>query len=361
MKNKKILELCLSPGLGGLEMFVSHCYEHFSNKSECFVAVAPKSKLDSYLEGVEKFYVKRSKFFPLAPALALAKYIDKHDIDILHFHWNKDSITAVLAKVLSKKKPRLVQSRHMGMTRFKDDVFHRWIYKNIDLIHAVTKEVKSQLEKFIPSSVRPQLEVVYLGVNKQKVDREVVEELRKKYQIEDDFVVGIVGRIERPKGQYKLIEALHRLKEKKIKLFIVGDAMEASYLESLKQRVVELGLEDRVTFTGFTKNVAEYMQLFDVNVLATEHETFGLVVIEAMAEGIAVIATAKGGPLEIIDDGVDGLLFDGSSVDLGKKIELLYDDVVLREQLVKKALKKVKEKFDKQKQLGELYNVLTEI
>ena len=359
MKNKKILELCLSPGLGGLEMFVSHCYEHFSSKSECFVAVAPKSKLDNYLEGIEKFYVKRSKFFPLAPAFALAKYIDENDIDILHFHWNKDSITAVLAKVLSKKKPKLVQSRHMGMTRFKDDFFHRWIYKNIDLIHVVTKEVKSQLEKFIPSSVRPQLEVVYLGVSKQSIDSAMVEELRKKYQIEDDFVVGIVGRIERPKGQYKLIEALHRLKEKKIKLFIVGAAMEASYFESLKQRVKDFGLQEKVVFTGFTKNVAEYMQLFDVNVLATEHETFGLVVIEAMAEGIAVIATEKGGPLEIIENGVDGLLFDGSSEDLSKKIELLYNDEKLREMLVQKAKEKVKEKFDKQKQLSELYDVLT--
>jgi glycosyltransferase involved in cell wall biosynthesis len=96
-----------------------------------------------------------------------------------------------------------------------------------------------------------------------------------------------------------------------------------------------------------------------VNVLATQHETFGLVVIEAMAQGIAVIATAKGGPLEIIDDGVDGLLFDGSSEDLSAKIELLCSDVELREQLIEKAQEKVSEKFDKQKQLSELYNVLT--
>ena len=354
MKNKKILELCLSPGLGGLELFVSHCYSHFSQKSECFVAVAPQSKLDKYLEGVAKFYVKRSKFFPFVPALALAKYIDRNDIDIVHFHWNKDSITAVLAKVLSKKKPKLVQSRHMGMTRFKDDIFHRWIYKNIDMIHAVTKEVKSQLEKFIPSAVRPKIEVIYLGVSKQCIDSAMVEELRRKHQIADDFVVGIVGRIEKGKGQYKLIEALHMLKEKKIKLFIVGAAMEASYLEDLKKRVVELGLQEKVIFTGFTKNVAEYMQLFDVNVLATEHETFGLVIIEAMLQGIPVIATAKGGPLEIIDDGVDGFLFDGSSKDLKDKILLLLKNEELRELVVDNAYSKVKRIYNQKQQLEKL-------
>jgi len=294
----------------------------------------------------------------LAPALALAKYIDKNDIDILHFHWNKDSITAVLVKVLSKKKPKLVQSRHMGMTRFKDDIFHRWIYKNIDMIHAVTKEVKGQLENFIPQDVRPPIEVVYLGVDEKKVDNAVVAQLKQKYKLDGCFVLGIVGRIEKPKGQYKLIEALYRLQNKKIKLLIVGAAMQEAYLEELKARVKELDLEEQVIFTGFTKNVAEYMQLFDVNVLATEHETFGLVVIEAMAEGIAVIATAKGGPLEIIDDGVDGVLFDGSSEDLSKKIELLYNDVALREQLVQKAKVKVKEKFDKQKQLNKLYQII---
>ena len=358
MKNKNILELCLAHGLGGLEMFVASCYEEFSKYTTCKVVVAPQSKLDNYLEINNKFTLKRNKFFPWIPALQLAKYIDENDIDILHFHWSKDIVTAVLAKILSRKKPKLVQSRHMGMTRFKDDFYHKWLYKNIDMIHAVTMQVKKQLEKFILAEARPQIEMVYLGVKSPEIDADKVAELQKKYQLEDAFVVGIVGRIEKGKGQYKVLEAVTHLKNANIKVVVVGDFMDDNYAQELQAYVKELGIEQQVIFTGFTKDVNAHMQLFDVNVLATENETFGLVVIEAMANTIPVIATCKGGPTEIIDDGIDGLLFDGSVEDLAKKIQLLQNDLHVKEQIAQAAVTKVKEKFDYTVQLDKLYRAI---
>jgi len=358
MKSKNILELCLAHGLGGLEMFVASCYEDFSKKGICKVVVAPDSKLDKYLDVADKFHLKRNKIFPIIPALKLAKYIDENDIDVIHFHWTRDMITAVLAKVLSHKKPKLVQSRHMGMTRFKDDIYHKWLYKNIDMIHAVTNEVKRQLEKFIPRDVRPKLEMVYLGTKASKIDATEVEKLREKYNIEDEFVVGIVGRMEEGKGQHKVIEAVAKLQELNIKTLIVGSAMYESYMQKLQLQVKEFGLEKKVIFTGFRKDVNEHMQLFDVNILATENETFGLVVIEAMVNKVSMIATKRGGPLEIIDDGVDGLLFDGSSEDLAMKIRMLYDNIKLQEQLTRAGFEKVIKKFNIEIQLEKLYRIL---
>jgi len=357
--SKNILELCLAHGLGGLEMFVAHCYDDFSKRGECKVVVAPQTKLDNYLENIDKFSIKRNKFFPFIPALKLAKYIDENDIDIVHFHWTKDIVTAVLAKFFSKKKPKLVQSRHMRMTRFKDDFYHRWLYKSVDLMHAVTKDVAKQLQKFIPQTVRPKIEMIYLGVGVPSLDKKKIENLKEKYQFSDSFIVGIVGRIEEGKGQHKVIEAVASLQNKNITALIVGSAMNETYLEKLKEKVHELGIEKRVIFTGFTKEVNEHMALCDTVVLATENETFGLVVIEAMANKKAVIATAKGGPLEIIDDGVDGILFDGSAKDLSKKIEFLYEQKDIKKELEENALKKVQEKFEKSKQLEKLYKVIT--
>lgn len=361
MKNKNILELCLAHGLGGLEMFVASCYEEFSKKGTCKVVVAPQSKLDNYLEINDKFSLKRNKFFPFIPALQLAKYIDENEIDIVHFHWSKDIVTAVLAKILSRKKPKLVQSRHMGMTRFKDDFYHKWLYKNIDMIHAVTLQVKKQLEKFIPADVRPQLEMVYLGVNSPNTDAEKVAKLRQKYQLEDAFVVGIVGRIEKGKGQHKVLEAVARLKDANIKAVVVGAFMDNHYAQELQAYVKKLGIQQQVIFTGFTKDVNEHMQLFDVNVLATKNETFGLVVIEAMANKVPMIATNKGGPTEIIEDGVDGLLFDGSVGDLGEKIAVLYDDENMKNKIISNALSKVVQNFNQKKQLTKIYDVFEKI
>ena len=360
MKNNNILELCLAHGLGGLELFSVSCYKNFSQKTNCKIVVAPNEKLDNYLDNKNKYLIKRNKFFPIIPALRLAKYIDENDIDIIHFHWTRDMMTAVLAKLLSKKKPKLIQSRHMGMTRFKDDLYHRWLYKNIDIIHAVTYKVKEQLEKFIPLDVRPKLEMVYLGTEVGEIDIKIVTELKKKYKKNDEFIVGIVGRIEEGKGQHILIEAINKLKEFDIKCLIVGSAMNDKYLEELKEKITRLGLENKVIFTGFTKNINEFMQVFDVNVLATKNETFGLVVIEAMVNKVAMIATNNGGPLEIIDDNVDGLLFDGSSEDLSEKIKFLFENKEFKNSLAISGYEKVQKKFNMDFQMKKIYECLNE-
>ncbi len=213
MKNKNILEICLSPDLGGLEIFMTNCFKYFKTKTNCKVIVQQNQKLDAYLEDEKVSYIKREKYFPIKPALELAHFIDNHDIDIVHFHWTKDILTVVLAKFFSSKKPKIVQTRNMNMTRFKSDFYHKWLYKNITLIHAVTYQVKSQLEKFIPQAIRPKIEVVYMGTKEQEVDNKKVEELKNRYNLQDNFVVGIVGRIEEVKGQYLVIEAIEKLKD----------------------------------------------------------------------------------------------------------------------------------------------------
>jgi len=356
--NKNILELCLAHGLGGLEMFVASCYKNFSTKTTCKVAVVKDSKLDNYLDGIEKLYIKRNRLFPIFPALKLAKYIDANEIDIVHFHWTRDIITAVLAKILSKRKPKLVQSRHMRMTRFKEDFYHKWLYKNIDIIHAVTEQVKEQLQKFIPQDIRPKVEMVHLGIEAHVVKKETIEFLSKKYNLKDAFIIGIIGRIEEEKNQHIVIETVSRLKIKNFKLFIVGDSMDDNYLNKLHEICKKNKIEDRVIFTGFTKETDAYMQLCDITILATKNETFGLVIIESMANETPVIVTDRGGPLEIIDDGVDGLLYDGSSNDLATKIELLYNDRDLTTKLARNSLKKVHDKFNFDKQLDKLYEVI---
>jgi glycosyltransferase involved in cell wall biosynthesis len=358
--SKKILELCLSPDLGGLELCVADYFNYFKTKTSAYICVAPGKKLDDFVQDANKFTLSRKKLFPIVPALKLARFIDEKEIDFIHFHWTRDIATAVLAKLLSRRKPKLMQSRHMTMTRFKSDFYHKWLYKNIDIIHAVTYQVKEQLEKFVPEAIRPKIEMVYLGVSEPKVDEKRVEFLREKYQLKDAFVVTIVGRIEEGKGQYLLIEALAKLQKLNIKVLIVGHSMDELYVDGLKKRVDELGLERRVVFTGFTKEVNEHIKLSHATLLATPKETFGLVVIESMINGVPVIATANGGPLEIIDDKADGLLFDRSVEDLVKKIELLYGDSQLRDELSRKGYKKVKEKFDKERQMSKMYEVISE-
>jgi glycosyltransferase involved in cell wall biosynthesis len=104
------------------------------------------------------------------------------------------------------------------------------------------------------------------------------------------------------------------------------------------------------------------MQLCDVMVLATDNETFGLVLIEAMMCGVCVVASDSGGPLEIVDDRVNGLLFKTfDSDDLADKLALLQKESALREKYAKAGKQKALDVFENQRQFELLKSLLERV
>ncbi len=357
----KICELCLSPDLGGLELYMMRASHYLGD--ECISIINEKGKLKSYYEDTPYRYMmlkRRNVFFSWLGARELASIIDDEAIDVLHLHWTKDLPLAITAKLLSKRRPKVVQSRHMRMTRFKDDFYHRFLYKNMEMILAVTQQVKEQIEKFIPSEIRPKTEVLYIGAEQPMIiSKEEKKSHREQLGLGESFTVGIIGRIEPAKGQHIVLEAVKKLQGRGIdaKALVIGAAMEESYLQKLQNDYGDVGI-----FTGFTTQAQRMMQLCDVMVLATENETFGLVLIEAMMCGVCVVASDSGGPLEIIDDGVNGLLFKTfESDDLSNKLELLQRDTALKERYAIAGKKKAMDVFESERQFRELKILLERI
>lgn len=351
---KKICELCLSPDLGGLELYMMRASRYLGE--ECISVINAHGKLLSYYDDTTYRYEtlkRRNVLLSWLGARRLARIIDKEEIDVLHLHWTKDLPLAVTAKLLSKRRPKVVQSRHMTMTRFKDDFYHRFLYRNVDMMLAVTQQVKTQIERFVPAEIRPRVEVLYIGAEQPElISAEERTARRTALGLGESFTVGIVGRIEPQKGQHLVLEAVRKLSEEGIdaKALIVGHAMNDEYLQKLQN-----DYRDRAIFTGFTREAQTLMQLCDVIVLATENETFGLVLIEAMMCGVCVVASDSGGPLEIIDDGVNGLLFKTFDVDdLAGKLRQLHSDEKLCQTFAEAGRVKAIEKFESQKQFMEL-------
>ncbi|MFO1074190.1 MAG: glycosyltransferase [Geminicoccaceae bacterium] len=122
-------------------------------------------------------------------------------------------------------------------------------------------------------------------------------------------LIGLFGRLAPWKGQHVLVTALERLPE--AHALLVGDALfgEQAYRDALLAQVARLGLAGRVHLTGFRSDVPQLMQLCDVVAhTSTAPEPFGRVIIEAMLAGRPVVASAAGGPVEIIEHGQSGLL-----------------------------------------------------
>jgi glycosyltransferase involved in cell wall biosynthesis len=144
-------------------------------------------------------------------------------------------------------------------------------------------------------------------------------------------IVGICARLEKCKDHETFLRAAEIIcrKSRDYRFLIVGEGSQRRALEDLAGR---LGIAERVTFTGFCDNVAEYMSLFDVNVnCSVGTETSSLALSEGMSLGIPAIASDYGGNPYMVRDGVNGFLYpQGNADELATRILLLEDDALYR-------------------------------
>jgi glycosyltransferase involved in cell wall biosynthesis len=129
-------------------------------------------------------------------------------------------------------------------------------------------------------------------------------------------------------------------------VFIAGPVMDGKYLGALQRDIAASGLRDCVLTSEFISNTMASMQCVDAVVLPTYNEAFGLVLIEAMNAGAAVIGASVGGVPEIIDNGRNGLLFQpGDSRGLARHIKSLSQNPQLKERLIANGKQTVRNKF----------------
>jgi glycosyltransferase involved in cell wall biosynthesis len=163
--------------------------------------------------------------------------------------------------------------------------------------------------------------------------------IRRSLGWEGRRIVGIVGRLEPSKGQRTFLQAASLLARGRpdVRFAVIGGAVlgwEGSYPDDLRRLAAELGLADRVHFAGHQDDVAPWLDAFDVAVHAADNEPFGLVLVEAMALGKPLVASASGGPMDIVEDGVSGLLVaPGDAHTLAARVDDLLDDPALASRL----------------------------
>jgi glycosyltransferase involved in cell wall biosynthesis len=154
-------------------------------------------------------------------------------------------------------------------------------------------------------------------------------------------VVGLVGRLQAWKGQDRLLRAQALLRERGQSLHVVivgGDSygLSPEYANSLPSLVERLGLVDAVTMTGQVPDAGPYIEQMDILVNASDPEPFGIVLLEGMARGVAVVAVDSGGPSEFIEDRKTGSLArSGEPAALADALEPLLSSPVLRQTIAR--------------------------
>jgi len=154
--------------------------------------------------------------------------------------------------------------------------------------------------------------------------------VRNQYKISNrDLMITVTGRIEKLKGQKYLIEACGMLKEKLEDFYVLfsGEIAELSYMKECEYKAVELGIQDRIIFTGYRDDMSQILSETDIFVLPSLFEAFPRSVIEAMSSGKPVIVTDVGGCREAVEDDVSGFVIPpGDPEALADRIHMLGTD-----------------------------------
>ncbi|MEB9504396.1 glycosyltransferase family 4 protein [Bacillus anthracis] len=249
---------------------------------------------------------KRNILGMLKMPLEISRVIKKHDIDIIHGYNALSSLMGWIAKILSFKWNIKVYNTVLGVGKEK-------IYKKLPFNKylVVSGFLKNRL---ISYGVKPKkIEVVYNSIidlekfNPQGID---IDNCRNQWGIDKGTIVlGSIAHMTQGKGQEYLIERFKEISKEfeNVKLLLIGDG---PYRGNLEEKVKGLGIEDKVIFTGFRRDIPAVLSCVDIFCHAAKSETFGMVLIEAMAMEKVIVSSNVGGIPEVVEDGVTGKLFD---------------------------------------------------
>jgi len=225
----------------------------------------------------------------------------------------------------------------------------------VDKILTVSNAVRKFILKFDRISSE-KVETVFLGVNLEEYSNiNETNKIRKEFGINKSFpLIGMIGRFQRVKGHYYFFKATKNIKKEcpQAKFMIVGARIferksDKGYPEEIIKWTKEFGLENDIILTGFRNDITDILSALDVLVLPSLRESFGLVLVEAMAAGVPVVATRCEGPEDIVENNVSGILVPvKDSEALSKAVLFLLKNREKTNEMISTAKKRVEKLFN---------------
>jgi glycosyltransferase EpsD len=282
----------------------------------------------------------------------LKKIIQENDYDIIHCHTPiGGALTRLAARKARNNGTKVIYTAH-GFHFFKGAPIKNWLMyfplekmlsKYTDCLLTINEEdYKISSKKFKADN---SIMVKGVGIDTQKfmpITTNERENLRIDYGFsKDDFILIYVGELSFRKHQDLLIKTVHILKDKikNIKLLLVGNGELTNEYKSVAKK---LKVEKHVEFLGFRKDVNKLMSIADIAVSSSRQEGLPVNIMEAMGVGLPIVATDCRGNRDLISDGKNGFLVSDNNKDFAEKIETLYLDEILKNNMAKESVELIK-------------------
>ena len=285
-----------------------------------FITYSKPVRMDWFTKNMYYHEVSVSDYplFEYAPyeLLLSSKLVDvtiNQKLDILHVHYAIPHASAAFSaqQILKTKNidlPFITTLHGTDITLLgKDKSFQpviEFAINQSDAVTAVSESLKEETYKFF--DIKKNIEVIpnFIDPNLYRFAKDI--ELRAQFAEKNEVIITHISNFRKVKRMDDVIRIFEGVqKQLSAKLLMVGDGPE---LHQAKNLTRELGISEKVFFLGKSKRIEQITSISDVFLLPSEKESFGLVALEAMASGVAVVSSNVGGLPEVNKDGVTGFL-----------------------------------------------------
>lgn len=361
----KILQVSSASSFGGGERYLVDLANALGARGhEVYAALRPYSPVATHL----RLSSDHLRFLPLRNAIdapsaqTLASLVKKFQIDVVHAHLARDySLASYAAR--RNPKTKLIVTRHV---LFPLNRFHRRTLSQAARVIAVSSAVGRQLESqgLVPVE---SIAVIPNGIDIERFDRAratldraaLLSSLRLPA---NSLLVGSIGELRTLKRHDDFIRAaailVQRFPNANFVVAGVDSSQSKEVRTELEKLIAQLKLNGRVHLLGWLENAPELVCALDIFVSASETESFGLAIGEAMAARTAVVSTATDGASELIEDGFNGLLVPIGDVErMKEKMALLLSDEKRRHELGVCARETIEKHFSLDRMVDEIERV----
>lgn len=366
----RIRVLHVAQAAGGVDRYIRMLLKYLDRqKLENIVICSCDFKAEDYHGLVDNFeQIDMHRAIGISDVKAIYKtraLIKKYKPDIVYAHSSKAGVIARVADIGLRNV--CIYNPHGWAFNMRCSRRKRMLYIVIERLAALfcqkiicisEAEKRSALDKKICGNKK--LQVIFNGVDIVQYENQHSDYItRNGLGISDEaFIVGMAGRISPQKAPDIFIQVADRIKKdiSNAYFIIVGSGEQ----EKLVTEYAEAhGLSNLLFITGWVDNPMNYIELFDVAMLLSRWEGFGLVLPEYMMAGKPIVATKVDAIPDIITDCQNGLLVEPEDVEGAyKAVVKLYEDIDLRKRLVAQSKKDVHEKYDARRVAKEHENLL---
>ncbi len=362
-ERKKIMFLITGSELGGAEVIVKNIIFNLDQTKfiPIFVSIRPLGTIGKEINRRCKvFSAQAENKFSILFLFRLYHIIYTEKPDILHCHlFHANFLGRIIGKIL--KIPFIISTIHSDNFGGRFRYFLLQITDPLtNITIAVSQKIKDDLIKH-NIITKNKIKLIYNGVNNSNnlITSNDINNLKKSLKIENYHpIILSVGRLNSVKGHIYLIRAIKLVINQypNLRLILIGNGPERVNLEA---EVLNLNLSNNIIFLGEIRKLSIYYKLADFFILPSLNEGFGLAVVEAMSNGLLVIASRVGGIPEIIHDSVNGFTFNPKDVfDLSKVMRKVF--YLKREQkksFIYNAYKDFEDNFSLEKMIDNYYRL----